>query len=179
MCVYVGRKNYRNFPSLGNLSMRQGWKADKQKHFKKCPWVTAHCAGSFQAHKICDVFSHFFTGNLAKVKEAFDIDNAKAGLLSTAFVASFMIFAPLFGYLGDRYNRKWVMVVGIVIWSVATLVGSFIKEDFWTFMLMRAIVGIGEASYTTVAPTILSDLFVKEMRSKALAIFYFAIPVGA
>ena len=71
------------------------------------------------------------------------------------------------------------MVVGIVIWSVATLVGSFIKEDFWTFMLMRAIVGIGEASYTTVAPTILSDLFVKEMRSKALAIFYFAIPVGA
>ena len=44
---------------------------------------------------------------------------------------------------------------------------------------MRAIVGIGEASYTTIAPTILSDLFVKEMRSKALAIFYFAIPVGS
>ena len=43
---------------------------------------------------------------------------------------------------------------------------------------MRALVGIGEASYTTIAPTILSDLFVKEMRSKALAIFYFAIPVG-
>jgi hypothetical protein len=43
---------------------------------------------------------------------------------------------------------------------------------------MRAIVGIGEASYSTIAPTIISDLFVKEVRSKMLAIFYFAIPVG-
>ena len=88
-----------------------------------------------------------------------------------------MIFAPLFGYLGDRFNRKWVMVFGISVWSVATLLGSFM-EDFYSFLVMRAIVGIGEASYTTIAPTILSDLFVKEMRSKALAIFYFAIPVG-
>ncbi len=43
---------------------------------------------------------------------------------------------------------------------------------------MRAIVGIGEASYSTIAPTIISDMFVKEARSKMLAIFYFAIPVG-
>ena len=51
-------------------------------------------------------------------------------------------------------------------------------EEYYSFLAMRAIVGIGEASYTTIAPTILSDMFVKEMRSKALAIFYFAIPVG-
>jgi MFS family permease len=43
---------------------------------------------------------------------------------------------------------------------------------------MRAVVGIGEASYSTIAPTIISDLFVKETRSKMLALFYFAIPVG-
>ena len=71
-----------------------------------------------------------------------------------------MIFAPLFGYLGDRCNRKWVMVIGITIWSVATLLGSFM-EEYYSFLAMRAIVGIGEASYTTIAPTILSDMFVK------------------
>lgn len=38
--------------------------------------------------------------------------------------------------------------------------------------------GIGEASYSTIAPTIISDLFVKDVRSKMLALFYFAIPVG-
>jgi MFS family permease len=45
-------------------------------------------------------------------------------------------------------------------------------------LALRAIVGIGEASYSTIAPTIISDMFVKEARSKMLAIFYFAIPVG-
>ena len=43
---------------------------------------------------------------------------------------------------------------------------------------MRAIVGVGEASYSTIAPTIISDMFVKDARSKMLALFYFAIPVG-
>lgn len=51
-------------------------------------------------------------------------------------------------------------------------------QDYHSFLAMRAIVGIGEASYSTIAPTIISDLFVKETRSKMLAIFYFAIPVG-
>ena len=40
------------------------------------------------------------------------------------------------------------------------------------------MVGIGEASYSTIAPTIISDMFVKDVRSKMLAFFYFAIPVG-
>ena len=47
-----------------------------------------------------------------------------------------------------------------------------------SFLLCRAMVGIGEASYSTIAPTIISDMFVKDVRSKMLALFYFAIPVG-
>jgi len=43
---------------------------------------------------------------------------------------------------------------------------------------MRALVGVGEASYSTIAPTIIADMFNKTMRTKALSIFYFAIPVG-
>merc|ERR1712012_662335 len=116
-------------------------------------------------------------GILKEVQDYYKIEDAQAGAIQTVFVASFMVFAPVFGFLGDRYNRKAVMVVGISLWAVATLIGSYM-ESFSTFMTMRALVGIGEASYTTIAPTILSDLFVKDMRSRALAIFYFAIPVG-
>jgi len=43
---------------------------------------------------------------------------------------------------------------------------------------MRALVGVGEASYSTIAPTIIADMFSKSMRTKALSVFYFAIPVG-
>lgn len=99
------------------------------------------------------------------------------GLLQTAFVFCYMIFAPLFGYLGDRYDRTWIIGFGITFWSISTLIGSFMT-NFWLFLMFRAFVGIGEASYSTIAPAIISDLFSKDTRSKVLALFYFAIPVG-
>lgn len=55
---------------------------------------------------------------------------------------------------------------------------SFIFQSFGWFAFFRGLVGIGEASYSTIAPTIISDLFVGNVRSKMLAFFYFAIPVG-
>lgn len=57
----------------------------------------------------------------------FEITNDKAGLLQTAFILSYMIFAPLFGYLGDRYNRKFIMGSGVFLWCLTTLVGSYMK----------------------------------------------------
>ena len=67
------------------------------------------------------------------VQAEFDINNSQAGLIQTAFIVSFMIFAPIFGYMGDRYNRKYVMIVGITIWSVATLAGSFMQVCLFVY----------------------------------------------
>ncbi|XP_017078786.1 protein spinster isoform X3 [Drosophila eugracilis] len=117
-------------------------------------------------------------GVLTDVRADFDIGNDSAGLLQTVFVISYMVFAPIFGYLGDRYSRPWIMAVGVGLWSTTTLLGSYM-QDFGWFITFRALVGIGEASYSTIAPTIISDLFVHDMRSKMLALFYFAIPVGS
>lgn len=54
----------------------------------------------------------------------------------------------------------------------------FIPKHFWHLMLMRAIIGIGEASYTTIAPTIIGDLFAGAQRSIMICFFYVFIPVG-
>ena len=119
-------------------------------------------------------------GMLPKIKadKNFKIEKDKyLGLIQTAFVVCYMIFAPVFGYLGDRYSRKLLLAVGISFWSLSPLAGSFMY-NFWWFLAFRAFVGIGEASYSVVAPAIISDLFVKDKRSTVLAIFYFAIPVG-
>lgn len=118
------------------------------------------------------------TGVLDDIQTEFKMTNSQGGLLQTAFVFSYMIFAPIFGYLGDRLSRKWIMIMGVALWSGTTLLGSFMG-GFISFLVFRALVGIGEASYSTIAPTIISDLFVHEMRSKMLALFYFAIPVGS
>lgn len=99
--------------------------------------------------------------------------------MQTAFIVTYLLFAPLCGYLGDRYNRKIIMFVGITIWLLAVIGCSFVTpHQFWLFMICRAIVGIGESSYSTVAPAIIADMFTSDKRSRALMIFYFAIPVG-
>ena len=105
------------------------------------------------------------------------MSDAQSGGLQTAFVSSYMVFAPIFGYLGDRHSRKLIMAFGVFFWIFFTFLGSFMPNFEW-FIICRAMVGIGEASYSTIAPTIISDMFVKESRSKMLAFFYFAIPVG-
>ncbi|XP_077068382.1 protein spinster homolog 1 [Siphateles boraxobius] len=119
-------------------------------------------------------------GVLTDIERFFGISDGKSGLLQTVFICSYMFLAPVFGYLGDRYNRKLIMSVGIFFWCLVTLASSFIgKEHFWALLLTRGLVGVGEASYSTIAPTIIADLFVKEKRTNMLSLFYFAIPVGS
>ncbi|XP_070586428.1 protein spinster homolog 1-like [Erythrolamprus reginae] len=119
-------------------------------------------------------------GVLPDIEKFFDIDDSKSGLLQTVFISSYMVLAPIFGYLGDRYNRKYLMCIGIFFWSIVTLGSSFIpKQFFWMLLLTRGLVGVGEASYSTIAPTIIADLYLGERRSRMLSIFYFAIPVGS
>lgn len=70
------------------------------------------------------------SGNLSDIKTFFVINDAKAGLLQTVFVISYMICAPVFGYLGDRYNRKLLMAFGVFLWSLTTLFGSFMNVSY-------------------------------------------------
>lgn len=119
-------------------------------------------------------------GVLTDIEAFFGIDDSKSGLLQTVFISSYMVLAPIFGYLGDRYNRKRLMCVGITFWSIVTLGSSYTpKQHFWLLLLTRGLVGVGEASYSTIAPTIIADLFLGDRRSRMLSIFYFAIPVGS
>lgn len=61
------------------------------------------------------------------IEKSFDITDDKGGLLQTVFVISYMIFAPLFGYFGDRYNRRILIAIGVFLWSLTTLVGSYME----------------------------------------------------
>eukprot|EP00731_Ephydatia_muelleri_P022505 Em0015g88a len=53
------------------------------------------------------------------------VTDFEGGLLQTAFIVSYMLLSPFFGYLGDRYTRKYIIAAGITLWSCFTLVGSF------------------------------------------------------
>ncbi|XP_024592016.1 protein spinster homolog 2 isoform X3 [Neophocaena asiaeorientalis asiaeorientalis] len=120
------------------------------------------------------------TGVLLDIQQHFGVKDRGAGLLQSAFICSFMVAAPIFGYLGDRFNRRVILSCGIFFWSAVTFSSSFIpQQHFWLLVLSRGLVGIGEASYSTIAPTIIGDLFTKNTRTLMLSVFYFAIPLGS
>lgn len=119
-------------------------------------------------------------GVLLDIQLHFDVKDSDAGLLQTVFICSFMVAAPIFGYLGDRFNRKVILSCGIFFWSSVTLLSSFIsKESYWLFVLSRCLVGIGESSYSSISPTIIGDLFTNNKRTVMLSVFYMAIPLGS
>ncbi|CAF0741330.1 unnamed protein product [Didymodactylos carnosus] len=102
------------------------------------------------------------------------------GLLQTVFVCSYMALAPLFGYLGDRYSRKNIILLGVTLWSMTTVAGSFVPSNYFViFVILRSLVGVGEASYSCVAPTIIGDLYKHDSRTKMLALFNIAVPLGS
>ena len=100
------------------------------------------------------------------------------GFLGSAFMLSYLLCAPLFGWLGDCWNRTRLASGGLVVWSLATALAGF-APGYRTLLAARATVGIGEASFGTVSPGLIADFFPKERRGRILSWFYVAIPVGS
>src|SRR5215471_1191471 len=112
------------------------------------------------------------------VQGEFKINDAQLGLLTSAFFFVYMFAAPVVGWLGDRFPRKAIVLTGIAVWSGFTLL-TWLVRDYNQLLLRHTIVGIGEASYATIAPTLVADLFPVERRGRMLSIFYVGLPVGS
>ena len=100
------------------------------------------------------------------------------GLLADAFLVTYMVSAPLLGWLADRFSRWIIVGCAITLWSLATG-ATGLAATFGVLFMTRILVGIGEGGYGPAAPTILADLFPLQSRGRILAIFCSAIPVGS
>jgi MFS family permease len=128
------------------------------------------------------------------------LTDTEIGAMEAALLLSFTVLAPLFGRLGDRYSRTRLMATAAVIWSIATGLAAWV--DRWPVLppslhlklpfvgvvalssialglcSVRAMVGVGESSYSTITPTLVADYFPLERRATALGVFQAAIPMG-
>jgi MFS transporter, Spinster family, sphingosine-1-phosphate transporter len=111
------------------------------------------------------------------VKAELGLSHRAFGLLTTAFFLVYLCTSPVFGYLGDRLGRTRLMAGGAVLWSLATSL-TFWVRSYPTLLVARGAVGVGEASFGTLAPAYLSDLVPLRRRTRALGLFYLALPVG-
>jgi MFS transporter, Spinster family, sphingosine-1-phosphate transporter len=128
------------------------------------------------------------------------LTDTEIGAMEAALLLSFTVLAPVFGRLGDRYSRTKLMAAAAVVWSIAT--GLIAWVDRWPWLppslqlnlpffglfalssvalglcSVRALVGVGESSYSTITPTLIADYFPMKRRATALGVFQAAIPMG-
>ncbi|NVN92219.1 MAG: MFS transporter [Desulfuromonadales bacterium] len=112
------------------------------------------------------------------IKIDLHLTDTALGLLGSAFMFSYMLLAPLFGWLGDHWSRTRLAAGGLIVWSLATALSGF-APGYRSLLTARATVGVGEASFGTVSPGLIADYFSKERRGRILSWFYVAIPVGS
>lgn len=112
------------------------------------------------------------------IQDEFHLSKTQIGYLTSAFLGFYMLAAPFVGPLADRYSRKLIIFFGAVFWSGLTLLTAF-THNYTELLIRHTLVGIGEATFVTIAPTFVADLFTEEMRGRILGVFYLAIPVGS
>src|SRR5438093_6644595 len=106
------------------------------------------------------------------------ISDAQGGLLQSLFIVAYALACGPAGWLGDAGKRLHLVAGGVFVWSVATVASGLAPTYGW-LLIARAVIGIGEASYAVVPPSLLSDCYPAERRARVLGIFYAAIPIGS
>ena len=112
------------------------------------------------------------------IQKDFHLTKEQIGFLTSAFLGFYMIAAPFVGPLADRYSRKLIIVFGAIFWSGLTLLTA-VTQNYTELLIRHTLVGVGEATFVTIAPTFVADLFHENVRGRILGVFYLAIPVGS
>ena len=111
------------------------------------------------------------------IRLEWNLTDLQIGLLGTAFTIVYALAGIPLGRLADIGARRKIMGCGLLVWSGLTALNGM-AWNFWSFLLIRMGVGIGEASYAPAANSLIGDLFPAEKRSRAMGLFMLGLPLG-
>jgi len=113
-----------------------------------------------------------------QVKGEFHLTDNQIGSLTLWFMIAYMASSPITGWLGDRFPRKWMIVIAAVLLSAMNFFTASV-HSYGSLNFRHAALGVGEASFGIFAPAMLADFYAEDQRNRVLTIFNIAIPVGA
>jgi MFS family permease len=143
---------------------------------KLYPWIALALLTSLNLLNYIDRNVLFAVQPLIQLE--FKINKTQVGYLTSAFLICYMLAAPFTGPLARKYSRRRIIALGAALWSALTLLTAW-THTYNELLLRHTLVGVGEAIFSTIAPTFVADLFPESQRGRILGIFYLAIPVGS
>jgi len=111
------------------------------------------------------------------IRKEWHLSDFEIGMIGTAFTIVYAIAGLPLGRLADTGSRRKLMGWGLAVWSGLTAVNGLVGS-YWTFLLVRMGVGIGEASYAPADNSLIGDLFPAHRRARAMGIFMLGLPLG-
>ncbi len=106
------------------------------------------------------------------------LSNFQFGLMTgLIFLAVYMVAGIAAGTLADRMHRPRLIAMGVAVWSLLTAVTGM-TQSFVQMALARVFIGVGEASLTPAATSLIADAYPPSRRALPYGIFYWGIPVG-
>ncbi len=111
------------------------------------------------------------------LKQEMGLSDVQLGIVGSAFMWVYAVAGPFAGMIGDRLNRKWLIITGLVFWSLIT-VATALSTTYWHLVLFRALEGFGEAFYFPASLSLVSDYHGPETRSRALGLHQSGVYAG-
>ena len=118
------------------------------------------------------------SGLLEPIRKDLGLNDAQLGTIALAFLVPYTILPPFVGWIGDRAQRTKLIAGAIGVWSFATAAAG-LAVGFRSLVATRVVVGVGESTYMTSAPSLIADTYAPSKRGAAMSLFYTASPIGA
>jgi MFS family permease len=104
-------------------------------------------------------------------------NKADWGLILGCFKWTYAFLSPFGGYISDRFSRRWVIVLSLFTWSIATYATGQVNT-FHELMAARALMGVSEAFYIPAALALITEYHQGDTRSRAVGVHQMGIYLG-
>lgn len=118
-----------------------------------------------------------FNTVLPAIRDALSLTDTSVGLIATLFNLAFAVFVPIGGWMGDRFSRKWVVTISVLLFSVATMFTGMAGTFLMLVVLRSIATGGGEALFGPSNYSILAQ-YHTDTRARAMSIHQTAYYIG-
>ena len=113
------------------------------------------------------------------IQKDFGLSDTQMGLLlGPAFAISYSLFGLPLGWASDRFPRRWIIFMAVVVWSLAAA-GTGLAWSFTSLLMARIMIGVGEAALSPSAYSLIADGFPQRRLTLAMSVYQTGSKLGA